>query len=378
MRILRLTDQSTPVIAPRFQVPSSAHAKMFNCDDTRVVAASENGELRAWDLNPTTTAITFGGSVPLLGDAPFFSYVNPDKLYGIVSGTNDIGVYDFNTSQTTTLLDPDALALPGFTGQRAQIVGVSRDDRYIGWFGSGVAQEDDRYVIRYDQTSGEWRALNSQTGQVFQGVGNSPGTLVGTVDAIPGNTMHNARMSVDGQFFVIRGTASGGDGHWDANSPLNYNILTFFGHFGQGYMKWVIHCQFSDGADWCVDPYMESYNSPNTIHYPATKLTPAKFVIDNHPSWLNDAPGMNVPICLATFSDDTVPDRAWEDEVICIATGTPDGDTVWRFAHIRAGNTWETIPRGNVSQSGRFFMFQSHWEGTLAGGRTDVFIVELR
>jgi len=377
-RIARLTDENTPVNAPRFQVPSSAWNKMFNSDDTRVVASSESGELRTWNFDPVTLATSYIGPVPLLGDAPFWSYTDPNRIYGILSGTNDLGYYDFSTGEAVALLDPDALGLPGFTGQRAQVIGMSRDDRYIAWLGGGARQEDDRWVVRYDRFTGDWRALRSDTSEVYAGHGSSPGTLQGIVDEIPGSTLHNARMSVSGRYIIFAGTDSLGTGQWDVPT-LNYNVFQIAGHWTPGAERWLSHGQRGDGARWNYQPWMTPEGGAST-DVPTTILTPNQWKIDNHPSWLNDKAGLMVPVCLATYRPDgSSIERPWDNEIICVATGDPNNDTVYRFAHTRTtGTKWETIPRGNVSQSGRFFMFQSDWEGTLATGRTDIFIAELK
>ena len=73
-----------------------------------------------------------------------------------------------------------------------------------------------------------------------------------------------------------------------------------------------------------------------------------------------------------------------------IAVSTDGSGRIWRFAHHRSainsgtsmqggGDFWST-PRGNISQDGRYFLFDSNWEDTLGadpkgGYRKDVFIV---
>ncbi len=373
MRIVRLTDENT-VLGTDFQGPSGAHSKMLNSDNTRVCVTATNGRLACMTLNPTTLAIGAPVVVPLQGDAPFFSYVDPDKLYGICSGSNDLCSYDFVLGASAVILDIDALALPTLTGFRSDVSGVSRDDRYIAWFGGANSQDSDMYVIRYDQQTGGWRALRSDTGELYVGNGSNPGTLAGVVTSNPGGFLHNARMGNSGEWIIFVG-GSASTGIWEAGTPNTTILGTIFGHWAPGNAEWVYHCQMGDGGKWCVQPWPQA--PPGTI-VPATSPTPFEVAIDNHPSWLNDAAGLDVPICLATYRVDLTPiARAWDNEVICVATDT--SDKVWRFAHTRTtGSAFQFKPRGNVSQDGRFYQFMSDWEGTLAGGRVEVFLVELK
>jgi hypothetical protein len=82
--------------------------------------------------------------------------------------------------------------------------------------------------------------------------------------------------------------------------------------------------------------------------------------------------------------DDAQPWRAYDDEIIAVAT---DGSSrVWRFGHhysIFDGSDYWDAPRGSVSQDGRWYVFTSNWGrklGTAPDGRPrqDVFLVELR
>jgi hypothetical protein len=123
-------------------------------------------------------------------------------------------------------------------------------------------------------------------------------------------------------------------------------------------------------------------------------LEPAKdFWFDSHYSWNNVDPDDSAPVCFSTYRPNN-PDSPgvpplvsgpWQNEIDCAET---DGKAsrVWRFAHTysTARNGFWSTPRGNVSQDGRFFMFNSDWEDQLGKTprglkyRVDVFIVELK
>jgi hypothetical protein len=134
----------------------------------------------------------------------------------------------------------------------------------------------------------------------------------------------------------------------------------------------------------------------------------AYFRYDSHSSWNNAREGKLLPVIASTEHAKEMgdPKCAYGDEVFAVAT---DGsEKIWRFCHTRTvvhapsrdatgaramptdrtnmaaaqpNNFWDTS-RGNVSQDGRFFMFNSNWEETLGKDRAgrfrqDVFIVKL-
>ncbi len=384
-RILRVTDANTmpDQVGRSYNTASGAATKMFNADNTRITAISIGGRLLAYDFDPVRMTIkrigdpsapSGGDLIPMQADGAFFSYTDPNRLYSVPNGTNNIGVYDFTTKQVTTLLDIGALGLPGMTGNRCDIAGVSRDDRYIAWFGGGTVQDTDMYVIRYDQQTGDWRALNTETGEVFTGTGSNPGMSQGFVTSSPTGLLHNARMSLGGKFvLMVGGTAS--STIWEIAALNTADLVAINGHWAPGHGDWINHCGIGDGARWCVQHYPQA--PPGTL-LPQTELMPKKWAIDSHPSWLNDSPGLDVPVCLATYRPDgSAIARPWDNEVICVATDS--SNAVWRFAHTRTtGTGWINLPRGNVSQDGRFYMFNSDWEETVDAARADVFVVELK
>ena len=109
---------------------------------------------------------------------------------------------------------------------------------------------------------------------------------------------------------------------------------------------------------------------------------------------LRIGPDRLVPVFTATyrFNDDgSVPWRAWDDEVIAIATDGPS--IVYRFCHHRTdvrdeANPLSTYfwyqPLASVSPDGRWLLFSSNWEKSLGAdptdpgrSRQDVFLVAL-
>jgi hypothetical protein len=133
-----------------------------------------------------------------------------------------------------------------------------------------------------------------------------------------------------------------------------------------------------------------------------------------HWSWNNVDPSDTEPVCGAytrsnprlqgdgTLNPATNPvlsiQQAWDREIVCVATSGPP--KVWRFAHHRAtgacnangkgGSCFSAIAIGNVSQDGKFFLFNSDWDWSLGNDRhfpgcptsgrcrVDGFIVELK
>jgi hypothetical protein len=126
-------------------------------------------------------------------------------------------------------------------------------------------------------------------------------------------------------------------------------------------------------------------------------LTPKQIFLSDHASWANAQPNVLVPVITGTYryGINTVPWRAWDDEIIAIETGAPPGTgaRVWRFAHHRsdvrhdanpAGLEFWYQPRPNVSPDGRWVIFTSNWEKTLGTDprigthREDVFLIQLK
>jgi hypothetical protein len=214
--------------------------------------------------------------------------------------------------------------------------------------------------------------------------------------------IHNSRESFDGKW--IQANPSPGQWHafWQTDtmnivfchdgSPLGCNI----GHHVLGYEHWINNQNSQDDMQILIRKLsaptlgMASYlvNPIGTPGIPASLAQEEGF--DNHFSWNNDNSTDTAPICDAQYSglgengaSGIVIKRAWDNEIICIATSAPP--TVWRFAHHRsnATNGFHSIPIGQVSQDGKFLMFSSDWENTLGyekGNpyRYDVFVVELK
>jgi hypothetical protein len=109
-------------------------------------------------------------------------------------------------------------------------------------------------------------------------------------------------------------------------------------------------------------------------------LRPVKLAIDDHTNWRAARPDVRVPLLASIYhyDDSAVPIRAWDDEIVAIAT---DGSgTVWRFAHHQSvydGDFWSQ-PIAIASPDGRWAMFTTNWGHTLGAARQDVLLVELK
>jgi len=320
-----------------------------------------------------------GGLLLSLDGEPTFSFVDPDLIYG-ESGSTLVS-YRFSTGVQTTLHDVHS-CLPGITVHGTGIAGTSDDQRLLVYVG-GAAQDADTTVYVWDRTLG-CRWLNTQTGQAGGQWGPS-----GAYAGDSGYTIHNARMSKNGQWAKI--TVGGGAGpagiyFWNIGTmtviPCSVSSAPFCpGHFVMGFNLAIDHRGLTDGLNFGIRP-MSNPNAVTQLISP--ELTPTEFQVDTHPSWNNVQPDDAEPFCTEVFRTDDRVDRAWDGEIICVQTQAPA--TVWRFAHHRSRVVaFGDQPRANVSQDGRFLMFISNWEQTLGtqsaadGGsiRDEVFIVQL-
>ena len=111
-----------------------------------------------------------------------------------------------------------------------------------------------------------------------------------------------------------------------------------------------------------------------------------------HLSWANDVPADTAPVFITTQTNQFVPIKAWENEIL--ASSTNGSGTVWRLGHTYATNLSQYFSAANavssVSQDGKWFAWATDWDGMLGNTnlsssscivgvncRTDVFIVQL-
>jgi Big-like domain-containing protein len=386
--LVRITDAHTRPDRPNrsYFGPSSAEQNTWNADSTLFYVEGGGGEILPYKFNPATrvasrlgdTGNGSGGVVLLMGEASF-SFTDPNVLYGIAgSNGRTLIQYSFATGTNASILNLDTL-IPGLSGYTGSI-SVSADGLLATYFG-GPAQDAHFYVVVVDPDTGAVHLLNTQTGTIDGGLNAD----------IPWNWfIHNARLDKSGRYVVI--TPAGGapvglvvwdivTGHAAQVSPAGG------GHKVSGYgvliNNDVLPGHTWDTMQWLLRP-LDLPNLGVVAELISPVLSPSGSG-DTHLSWNHAQPDTLVPVVISTYRlpADTTPWRAWDNEIVAVRT---DGgvSTVWRFAHHRSrvAGFWD-MPRGNVSQDGRWFLFTSNWDGTLGldetgtGPRDDAFVLEL-
>src|SRR5262249_13179611 len=129
-KILRVTDGFTrPGVPGRsYRVSSNLQLSAWNATSTAFYVISNDGTAIPFSFNPQTMSATRiqptttgdGGTTLQFYVEPHFSLVNPNVIYGAVSGVNNrtVGRYDFQSGIYTTILDLDTIVggLGGFVG----------------------------------------------------------------------------------------------------------------------------------------------------------------------------------------------------------------------------------------------------------------------
>ncbi len=225
-----------------------------------------------------------------------------------------------------------------------------------------------------------------------------------------GYNVHNARMSKDGAIVRVDTQESSGICFWRAGTsqvveyPPSNN---WGGHQALGYSHAINDPNNYDMAEVLIRPLSNLANVRSLV----SPLPSPRQWNDSHWSWNDANPPDTMPVCGTFYNSHGVGNGTqnvltnslleitapYDNEIVCVATS--GASRVWRFAHHRsswaandspnAHDNWISIPIGNVSQDGRFYLFGSNWTWSLgdeAGShgcpsagtcRTDVFIVEL-
>lgn len=225
-----------------------------------------------------------------------------------------------------------------------------------------------------------------------------------------GYNVHNARLSKDGTIVRLDTQESDGICFWRAgtNQVVEYPPSNNWGgHQALGYSHAINDPNNYDMAEVRMRPLSDLAADKLLVN----PLPSPRQWNDSHWSWSDANPSDTMPVCGIFYNSHgtgngtqnvlTSPllqiTAPYDNEIVCVATAGPS--RVWRFAHHRsswdandsrgARFNWISLPIGNVSQDGRFYLFSSNWTWSLgdeAGShgcpsagicRTDVFIVEL-
>ena len=409
-RIVRITDANTnpaPAFMNRTYVSASsgsADENLWNIDSTLMILQDSGTNAYPFTFNPSSmqAARMYVSSFPStnglqLPDSAVWSRVNSNILY-TYSGTA-ISMYDFTNRTTPPSPQPvydftsSRNCLPaGFTETWKTKAGVNGDDTVfgMGYSNTGI-QGTGVYAVAYKVGSG-CTVLNTQTGQV----GGDWGAK-GTINIPDRWTIHNVKMSKDGNFLII--TATSCLSATCGVSPYFWQIGTTNvsfcgqggscgGHYTEGYTHWV-----NNDNSPMSNQVIRSFAQVTSVSYLTNSFPPAITPpFDQHQSWNNVDPADTVPFLSSTWSSTTPFPAPWYNEIIAVAA---DGSgKTWRFAHsfiTAQSQSFSTLYGiGSVSQDGRFFIFSSDWMGKLGSEsgaatctigtdcRGDVFVVELR
>ena len=409
-RIVRVTDAHTnpdPNFVNRTYVSAgsgSADDNLWNVNSTLFIVEDIGANAYPFSFNPSTLQASrmYVSSFPTtnglqLPTSGVWSRVNPNVLYTYTK--TGISKYDF--TDRTNPPAPQAVydftssrnCLPaGFTATWKTMGGVSGDDTAFGVaFSNAGNQGSGVYAVVYKVGSG-CSVLNTQTGQV----GGDWGAK-GTINIADRWTIHNVKLSKDGNWMVIARTACTSTRCSDA--PYFWHVGTTTvsscgdgghcsGHWTEGYTHWV-NCNNSPMANQVIRSFSEATFATNlTTRFPAAIVAP----LDQHQSWNNVDPADSLPLFSTTWSTISPYPAPWYNEIIAVAA---DGSgTTWRFAHnfvtARSQRFSTAYAIGTISQDGRFFIVSSDWMGKLGSEsgtpsctigsdcRGDVFIVELK
>ena len=410
-RIVRVTDANTNPAKANFTYVTtggSADENIWNEDSTMFVITDTGGSAYPFSFDPVAMQASrlYVSSFPstngfvTVGQGSW-SHTNNNVLYlpDVASRAPIIDSLDFTDRSTPPspqvvynfTTSPNCLP-SGLAGGTTFTIqgGTSKDDTVFAMaYSSNGGQNTAAYVGIYKVGSG-CRWYNTSTGQVGGDWGPS-----GSVNVTDTFTIHNVKISKDGQWAVI---VSGGcltsscNGHyfWQiGTTQVNVCPQLCDGHFTEGYTHWVNNSTNTQQAGQVIRPFSNTAGTSQLISNFPTGFVPPW---DTHQSWNNVDSADSLPVFQSIWSPVTPFPTAWYNEIQGVAA---DGSgTVWRFAHnfitAQSQRFSTKYGIGSVSQDGKFFIFSSDWLGTVgsesgasgctigADCRGDVFVVELK
>ncbi len=384
----------------------SSNANTWNKDSSLLFVQDTNGTgyPMTFDSSQMQVARMYVANFPKTGgmtvSSNHFSWsrVNPNYLY-VLGGTR-IFRYDFSNRNVppSPQLIYDFAASPhclpaGFKPAWENFGGVSAND---GAFAFGLSsqglQGTGNYAVVYTVGQG-CTVLNTLTGDITSDWGQS-----GTMSTTDRFTLHDAYLTLDsgwailGPTHCLSGKCANGPYFWEVGTT---NVTACgagqqqlcSGHWTLGYSHWA-----NNDGDPFGQFHLRPFSNLNAFT-PLINVLPLGFAppIDQHPSWNNADPGDSTPFFSSSWTRNSPFTTAWQNEIIAISVGT---GTVSRFAHTfittRSHRFIDKEAIGQISQDGRFFIFNSDWMGTLGSEsgssactvgtdcRGDVFVVAAR
>lgn len=376
-RLLRVTDGSS---GGSWRVASNVHVATWNADSSRFYLLGPNGkQVMALDGGVPRPLATISSQ-----GEPTFSRSDPDRIYGVggpSTRTVQASTIDADGNVAVTdLLDLDTLGL-ALVEPRTYVGGMVTSDESVAVFFGGAGQDQHHYagVLREGET-----------------------VLAALVDTLTepgcGFKLHSISIDRTGRFVVLY-PVNAKPFHmviWDTEAQTFTPVTEApWGHDTQGY-GWEINHDCSPAQEWDAAQWqrrrLDALDTSEDLITPV--LRPKETYLDDHTSWHNARADRLLPVITATYrynDDGSVPWRAWDDEIIAIATDGPS--TVYRFCHHRTdardeSNPLNTYfwyqPLASVSPDGAWAVFSSNWEKSLGPdpsdpgrSRQDVFLVRL-
>ncbi len=396
-RILRVTDQNSIPGKPNVDIIGAAGwQSQFNADSTKFFVNSADGgtyfyqfDSAAFRANVMTDPINPGKPLQVgFGFVSGFSYQDPNILYGMTNGLTRhmIMKYDFSSNRATPIANLDSFLPPADRNWSGYSQSVYND-----YSDTNFAAVASKYVVVYNKLSNQAALINldNSTFQPFNS--NTFIPMAGTLP--PLSLIHGVQIDKSGRYVAIS-YADGIDSNVYVDLQAGSWINDPYCHRVMGFGDVVVNCGNQAGND-SDGFYMASLSKPaQRIFLAQNPSGPTRWNTDAHPSWNNARANMALPFLadMRMLSPSIFPPRAWDDELIAVAT---DGSNkVWRFAHMHAVQTgyYYTVPFARVSPDGQYALINSNWGGTLGTAsdiqgsynglpsdqkRVDVFLVEL-
>jgi hypothetical protein len=384
--LTRITDATMG--GSSWRIASNAHVASWSADAKKFYLLSPTGK-QVFKFNPTT-----GIARPL---TTISSQCEPTWSRSVVDGMWAVGgpvtrtiqalfVHDDGTVETRDILNLDHLGL-GLAEPRTYVGGMVSADGAVAVFFGGQGQDDHHWAAVLLEGESQFAFLVDTLAE--------PGL---------GFKLHSISIDRTGRYVVLY-PVQAKPFHmviWDTQTRT-FAPVTFapWGHDTQGYGWEINHDVASgewDGAQWAIRKLDELDVAENLIE---PVLRPKETYFDDHATWHNARPEALLPVFTATYryNNEEAPWRAWDDEIIGIATDGPS--TVYRFCQHRSDVRDERDPSGastyfwyqpipSVSPDGKWLLFHSNWEKTLGldpndnaaqsgadRSRQDVFLVKL-
>jgi hypothetical protein len=372
---------------------------VWSTDGTHAILGDNNsGALWVVTLNlqnfPNASTIGAKTRLPLAG--PYFSYTDPDLVYGL-DGTW-ASSYRVSTPDAPIVHIFDFMTIPGWdTSTNTLYYTLSSDDRWMCAINGHIQDEGSR-VGCWDSKTHKTYLLDISGNTV-----NGNPTSGYSFTFSPGNGLHSLAFGMSDRYLQVQSQGNT-TVYWDIQSREATTVIPeilFAGNHSASGFNFVArghgdvctntggsdsrvftlkpYAQMNDSGSWirlnaCVPPSQQNWNNENHIGWTNnTNADPA--LTDKYPVFVN-----------LTMHYPSDPQQWLDGELVALET---DGaqQKVWHFLH----NFTSAAPTGcptylvgpHPSRDGRWVLFNSDWLGALGpspdcANRMDVFLAELR